>query len=153
MIQPFSVLLRERTDQHGCAQKPQLKSKLNGSPVAEILNEQPTTAQSLQIEMSAPFSTIPPCLFCPLFVPALRHPRYPAVGLKMINPFVAKALVRLVKIASKSSLSEKFCFPEVFISKTLLQCGVHEKWELKQEVIRRPTDMQEPLSQGHRLTS
>ena len=28
-----------------------------------------------------------------------------------------------------------------------------EKWELKQEVTRRPTDMQEALCQGHHLTS
>ena len=49
------------------------------------------------------------------------------------------------EISSENSLSQKFCWPEVFVSKTLLQFGVHEKWELKQEVIRRPTDMQERL--------
>ena len=32
-----------------------------------------------------------------------------------INPFPAKAFVPLVKIASKNSLSEKFCWPAVFI--------------------------------------
>ena len=63
----------------------------------------------------------------------------------ILNPFPAKAFVPLVKIAFKNSLSQKFCWPEVFVSKTLLQFGVHEKWELKQEVIRRPTDMQERL--------
>ena len=69
------------------------------------------------------------------------------------NPFPAKAFVPLVKIASKNSLSEKFCRPKVFVWKTLLQFEVHEKWELKQEVIRRPTDMQEPFCEGHYLTS
>ena len=48
------------------------------------------------------------------------------------TPFPAKAFVPLVNIASKNSLSEKFCWPEVFVSKTLLQFGVHEKRELKQ---------------------
>ena len=58
-----------------------------------------------------------------------------------------------MQIASEISLSEKLRWPEVFDSKTLLQLGVHEEWELKQEVIRRPTDMQEPLCEGHHLTS
>ena len=69
------------------------------------------------------------------------------------NPFPAKSFVPLVKIASKNSLSENFRWPEVFVSKTLLQFRVHKSWELKQEVIRRPTDMQEPLCEGHQLTS
>ena len=56
-------------------------------------------------------------------------------------------------IASKTRLSEKFCWPEVSVLKTLLQFGVHEKWELKQEVIQRPTAMQEPIGEGHHLTS
>ena len=64
-----------------------------------------------------------------------------------------KELCTVGKIACKNSLSEKFCWPEVFVWKTLLQFGVHEKWELKQEVIRRPTDMQEPLCEGRHLTS
>ena len=69
------------------------------------------------------------------------------------NPFPAKAFVPLVKIASKNSLSEKFFWPEAFVSKTLLQFGVHEKWELEQEVIRRPTDMLGQLCERHHLKS
>ena len=69
----------------------------------------------------------------------------PVLRFECSNPFLAKAFVPLVKIAPKNSFSEKFCWPEVFVSKTLLQFGVHEKWALKQEVIRRPTGMQEPF--------
>ena len=65
----------------------------------------------------------------------------------ILNPFPAKVFVPLVKISSKNRLSQNFCWPEVFVSKTLLQFGVHEKWELRKEIIRRPTDMQEPLLQ------
>ena len=71
----------------------------------------------------------------------------------IFNPFPAKIFVPSVKIASQNSLSEKFCWPEVFVSKTLLQFGVYEERELKQEVIRHPADMPEPLWEGHHLTS
>ena len=64
---------------------------------------------------------------------------------QLFNPSPAKAFVPFVKISTKNRLSQKFCWPEVFILKTLLQFGVHEKWELKQEVIQRNTDMQKPL--------
>ena len=67
--------------------------------------------------------------------------------------FSAKAFVLLVETASKNDLSETFCWPEVFVSNTSFHFGVHEKWELKQEVIRHPTDMQEPLCEGPHLTS
>ena len=85
---------------------------------------------------------------CPPF--DKRGPNGPWRG--SINPLPVKGFVPLVKMASKNSLSEKFCWPEVFVSKTLLQFGVHEKWELKQEVTWHPTDMQEPLCEGYHLT-
>ena len=76
------------------------------------------------------------------------------VCFSVLNPFPAKSFVLLAKIASENSLSQKFCWPEVvFASKTLLQFGVLEKWELKEEVVRRPTDMQKPLCEGRNLTS
>ena len=70
-----------------------------------------------------------------------------------INPFPVRAFVPLVKIAPKNSLSEKICWPAVFVSKPLLHFGVHEKWKLKPEVIWHPKDMQEPLCEAHHLTS
>ena len=48
-----------------------------------------------------------------------------------LNPFPAKAFVPLVKITSQNSLSEKFCWPDVFVSKMLLLFRLHEKWKLK----------------------
>ena len=75
------------------------------------------------------------------------------VCFSVLNPFPAKSFVPLVKIASKNNLSEKFCWPAVFVSKTLLEFGVLEKWKLKQEVKQCPTDMQDPLCEGHHLTS
>ena len=57
-------------------------------------------------------------------------------GSENFNPFPAKAFVPFMKIVSKNTLLEKFCWSEMFISKTLLLFGVHEKWELKQEAIR-----------------
>ena len=52
---------------------------------------------------------------------------FASVKPERINPFPAKAIVPLVKIASKNSLSEKLCWPAVFVSKTWLHFGVHEK--------------------------
>ena len=74
-------------------------------------------------------------------------------GHAVCNPFPAKAVTPLVKIASKHSLSGKICWPAVFVSKPLFHFGVHDKWELKPEVISRPTYMQEPLCEGHHLMS
>ena len=45
---------------------------------------------------------------------------------KHINPFPVKASVPFVKVSSKNRLSQKFCRPEVFVSKTLLQIGVRK---------------------------
>ena len=79
--------------------------------------------------------------------------RYAKIEPSSFNPFPAKAFVPLVKTAPKNSLSEKICWPAVFILKTLLRFGVHDKWKFKPEVIWRPTNMQEPLCEGHHLMS
>ena len=48
-------------------------------------------------------------------------------GHAVCNPFPAKAVTPLVKIASKHSLSGKICWPAVFVSKPLFHFGVHDK--------------------------
>ena len=66
-------------------------------------------------------------------VPRTQKLRTPSAKSPELSKSVTFLIVPLVKIASKTNLSEKFCWPGVFVTKTLLQFGVHEKWKLKQK--------------------